>query len=98
MISIIGTTARSWAISTPTVRRPTGVVSSPMSSSILMVIAVLLIATTKPKSTASSGGQPKAWESTSMTPTLAPICNRVAMSAVRHVWIRSRMLSSMPTR
>src|SRR5512132_3496181 len=53
----IGTTAKSWAINTPTVMRPTWVRSSPMSSSILIATAVLLSDTMKPSSTAVLTGQ-----------------------------------------
>jgi hypothetical protein len=48
MMISIGTTARSWAISTPTAQRPVSVRSSPMSSRILMPTAVLLSARQKP--------------------------------------------------
>ena len=57
-ISIIGTTARSWAISTATAMRPVSVSRSPMSSIILMATAVEDSAAAKASSTANGHGQP----------------------------------------
>ncbi len=54
----MGTTAMSWAISTPMVMRPIDVLSSSTSSSIWMATAVEEIATMKPSATICSSGQP----------------------------------------
>ena len=73
MASSMGTTARSWAMSTPTVRRPVRVLSSPVFSSTLMATAVDDSATTKPSTRARAKGQPSTVDSKSMTAVLAPI-------------------------
>ena len=97
MASSMGTTARSWAMSTPTVRRPVRVLSSPVFSNTLMATAVDDSATTNPSTRASGKGQPSTVESRSMTAVLAPIWKRVARTARRHSPRKIRKLSSMPT-
>ena len=95
--SIMGTTARSWATSTPMVMRPARVRSSPTFSSTLMATAVLDSATTKPSRSDSPSGQPKNLDNTSMTAVEAPIWKRVAVTARRHSRRKTRRDSSMPT-
>ena len=91
----IGTTARSWAIKTPTTMRPVSLRSSPISSSIFMATAVLDRLTTKPSSRASSSGQPKSRESARVITVAMAICIAAAIRATFQIVRKARNDSFM---
>src|SRR5213079_1808411 len=94
--SIMGTTHRSWKISTPVARRPWGASISPLSVSPLRTMAVLESATRKPKSSDTRQLRWRAMASTQLRATVRPTCAPPPATTCRPI-SRSRLKeNSMP--
>ena len=97
-VIIMGTTARSCAISTPTAIRPVRRRNSPRLSMTFTATAVDESAIANPNRIAAGTDQPSNCAAINMTPTLAPICTNVVTKARTQTRRNARNDNSMPIR
>ena len=94
--SMIGTTHKSWKISTPVARRPCGASISPLSVSPFSTRAVLERAMRHPRKSATCQGRPSAAATRAATATVSPTCSPPPTRTCRPI-SRSRLSeNSMP--
>ena len=94
--SMIGTTHRSWKISTPVARRPCGASISPLSVSTLRTIAVLDSAIKNPRNNATRQLDRNAMPTASVARTVNPICADPAARTWRPISLSRLSENSMP--